>query len=185
MFRPLILATLASSALASAALASPAAAQETPREKINMVIIYGDDKCPESKGDEITVCARKAESERYRIPAPLREGPKGPQSETWNSRVIAYERMSASGTQSCSAAGAGGWTGCAGQFIKDAYAEKKASTDVNFSKMIDAERQKRAAVVDATAAQQQAEVEQAEKAYIERRQKQAEEDEAKAKAAAK
>ena len=180
MFRPLILA-----AMASSAMVTPAAAQDAPREKVNMVIIYGDDKCPESKGDEITVCARKAESERYRIPAPLREGPKGPQSETWNSRVIAYERMSASGTQSCSAAGAGGWTGCAGQFIKDAYAEKKASTDVNFSKMIDAERQKRAAVVDATAAQQQAEVEQAEKAYIERRQKQAEEDEAKAKATAK
>ncbi len=180
MFRPLILATLAGAAFASA---SPAAAQ-APNEKINMVIIYGDDKCPESKGDEINVCARKAESERYRIPAPFRDGPKGPQSETWNNRVIAYERMSASGTQSCSPTGAGGWTGCSGQFIKDFYAEKKANADVSFSKMIGEERAKRAAQVDSTAAEQQAEVEQAEKAYIERRQKQAEEDEAKAKEAA-
>lgn len=186
MFRPLILSSMMVSAAfgiasAGSALAAPAPA---PAEKVNMVIIYGEDKCPVSKGDEITVCARKAESERYRIPEPFRDNPKGPQNEAWTNRVVAYERVSASGSQSCSAAGGGGWTGCAGQFIKDAYAEKKASTDVQFSKMIASEREKRQATIDEEAAKTQSDVEDAERAYEARKQKQAEED-AKAKAAAR
>jgi hypothetical protein len=57
---------------------------------------------------------------------------------------MAYERIGATGTQSCSPVGAGGWTGCAGQFINNYYAEKKQQTDVHFSQMIEAEREKRA-----------------------------------------
>lgn len=143
-------------------------------ERMNMVIIYGDDKCPESK-DTITVCARKAESERYRIPAPFRDGPKGPQNEAWNNRVMAYERIGATGTQSCSPVGAGGWTGCAGQFINNYYAEKKQQTDVHFSQMIEAERAKRAASVDTVAARQQADVEEQEREIDARKKKEAEE----------
>jgi len=162
MYRPLILAALASFAAAGSAHAAAPAGNE----KVNMVIIYGEDECPKPKGDEITVCARKAESERYRIPEPLRDRPSGPQSETWNSRVLAYEKLSASGAQSCSATGAGGWTGCATQFIHDAYAEKKAAPEgVQFSRMIEAEREKRAATLDAEAAQTQGDVEAAERAY--------------------
>lgn len=52
--------------------ALPAAAQEDSLgagdEKVNQLIIYGDDPCPASASGEITVCARKAEAERYRIP---------------------------------------------------------------------------------------------------------------------
>jgi hypothetical protein len=178
MFRPLLAATiLACGCAASPAMAAPERA--TP-EKVNMVIIYGEDKCPEPKGKEITVCARKAESERYRIPEPLREAKRGPENESWNQRVIAYEKISATGAQSCSASGAGGWTGCASKFINDAYAEKKASSDVQFSKMIEAERQKRAAAVDAEADKTQRDVEAEERAYLARKAKLAEE-EAKAK----
>jgi hypothetical protein len=132
--------------------------------RMNMVIVYGNDACPESKGDEITVCARKGEGERYRIPEPLR-GSASPQNEAWTNRVLAYESVGASGTQSCSATGPGGWTGCASKFINNAYAEKKQTTDVHFSDMIAKEREKRAAVVDATAADTQARVETEEKAY--------------------
>jgi hypothetical protein len=68
--RPLIAAIPLALGLA---LAGPAVAQDTaPEPKMNMVIIYGDDKCPESSDDTITVCARKGEGERYRIPEPLR-----------------------------------------------------------------------------------------------------------------
>ena len=178
MFRPLIAAALVGITTvgittAGPAMAAPAAA---PAEKVNMVIIYGEDKFPVSKPDEITVCARKDEAERYRIPAPFRDNPKGPQNEAWTKRVVAYERVSASGSQSCSPQGAGGWTGCAGQFIKDAYAEKKQSSDVQFSKMIEAEREKRQAVIDEEAAKTQSDVEDAERAYEARKKKQAEED---------
>jgi hypothetical protein len=140
-------------------------------DRMNLVIVYGSDSCPASSGDEITVCARKPESERYRIPETLREHT-SPQNEAWTNRVTAYEHVGAAGTQSCSATGAGGWTGCANQFVNNAYAEKKAGTDVHFSEMVAQERAKREAVVDSNAAATQSRVEAAEKAY-EAQQKQA------------
>lgn len=130
---------------------------------MNLVIVYGQDACPASRGEEITVCARKPEGERYRIPEGLRDHP-SPQNEAWTNRVSSYERVGASGTQSCSATGAGGWTGCMQNFIGNAYAEKKQSTDTHFSEMVAQERQKRAATIDADAAATQARVEAAEKA---------------------
>jgi len=170
---------------ASAAVAmfaqSPVAVAQSANEKVNMVIIYGDDKCPESVADEITVCARKDEGERYRIPEPFR-GSQSSQNEAWTNKVLAYEKVTASGTQSCSAAGAGGWTGCAGQFIHNAYAEKKAATDVNFSKMIADARAKREAATDADAADTQARVEAAEKDYDARQRAKADKAEAEAEA---
>ncbi len=145
--------------------AAPASAQATDdtADNMNLVIVYGNDSCPASKGKEITVCARKPESERYRIPEGLRDHP-SPQNEAWTNRVTAYERVGAAGTQSCSATGAGGWTGCFKNFVGNAYAEKKDVTDTHFSEMVDKERQKRAATVDAEAAATQAQVEAAEKA---------------------
>ena len=142
---------------------NPAAADNADR--VNMVIIFGNDACPApADAGTITVCARKPESERYRIPAPFRNTPSR-QDESWTSRVTAYESVGATGTQSCSAVGAGGWTGCEAQLIHNAYAEKKASSDVQFSKMIEAERQKRLSTIDADAAKTQADVEKAEKDY--------------------
>ena len=145
--------------------AAPAAAQAAGDDanNMNLVIVYGNDACPASKGEEITVCARKPESERYRIPEGLRDHP-SPQNESWTNRVNSYESVGAAGTQSCSATGAGGWTGCMHNFIANAYAEKKDSTDTHFSEMVDKERAKREATVDAQAAATQAKVEAAEKA---------------------
>lgn len=153
-------ATVASAALA----ADPAPAAAGGGERVNTIIVYGNDPCPASKGDEITVCARKAEAERYRIPAPLRETPSS-RSEAWNERVLAYETVGRTGTNSCSPVGPGGVNGCTQKLIDAAYAEKKAASDVNFAKMIEEERAKRAATVDADAAATQARVEAAEKDY--------------------
>jgi len=157
--------SLAAPAAAQAAASAPAdsAADADSANNMNLVIVYGNDSCPSSKGEEITVCARKPESERYRIPEGLRDHP-SPQNESWTNRVSSYERVGAAGTQSCSATGAGGWTGCMHNFVANAYAEKKDSTDTHFSEMVAQERARREATIDADAAKTQAAVEAAEKA---------------------
>ena len=128
-----------------AATASPAAAQDLTApggERVNAIIIYGNDPCPVGQGDEITVCARKPESERYRIPAPLRE-PSSTRSEAWNEKVLAYETVGRTGTNSCSPVGPGGSLGCTQKLIDRAYAERTQSTDVGFTQMIQDERARR------------------------------------------
>lgn len=171
--RIIFAAVLAGAGLAGSAMPALAQAAGGSGEKMNMVIVYGDDACPQSKDGEITVCARKGEGERYRIPESLR-GSASPQDRAWTDRVTAYEMVGRSGTQSCSPTGPGGWTGCATRFIDNAYAERKEATDVRFSEMIAKEREKRAAEVDADAAATQARVEQAEKEYDARRRAQEE-----------
>ncbi|PLK27174.1 hypothetical protein [Novosphingobium sp. TH158] len=150
-------------ALSLAVLAGsvPALAQDNPNEKVNAVIVYGDDECPKPVGDEITICARKEEKERFRIPKGLRETPSAT-SESWNSRVLAYERVGKTGTMSCTPTGAGGWTGCSQRLIDQAYAEKQGE-DMSFAKIIEEERAKRTATIDADAAATQARVEALEK----------------------
>lgn len=160
---PLLLATLASLSVPAWA-AEPADVPAGGGERVNTIIVYGSDPCPASAGDEITVCARKAEAERFRIPAPLREIPSA-RSEAWNQRVVAYEMVGRTGTNSCSPVGPGGALGCTQRLIDAAYAEKKGASDVNFAKMIAEERAKRAGTTDADAAATQARVEQAEKDY--------------------
>jgi hypothetical protein len=56
-----------------AGMASPAMAQGADGSRVNMIIVFGDDKCPDTSDKEIVVCARKDEGERYRIPAALRD----------------------------------------------------------------------------------------------------------------
>lgn len=166
--RPIFVAS--ASFFAVLALGGPALAQDAPEPKVNQLIIYGDDKCPVAEGDDtITVCARKAEAERYRIPSALRESA-SPQNEAWTNRVMAYERVGRTGTMSCTPVGAGGWTGCSGKLIEAAYAEKKGAPDVKFSELIAEERARRLSTIDKDAAETQARVEALEK-EIEARQK--------------
>jgi hypothetical protein len=142
---------LSLSLLASAA---PAFAQgltgpQPGDEKINQLIIYGDDVCPQSNSDEIVVCARLAEADRYRIPKKLRDVENTPVKEAWTNRVLAYESVAASGTLSCSAIGAGGFTGCGLKDIDSAYAEKSQDIGLAFGRLIAAERNKRLSGIDA------------------------------------
>ena len=140
--------SISSLAFLSAALtlAVPAAAQGVD-EKVNQLIVYGDDPCPQSSDNEITVCARKDEGERYRIPETLRET-FSPQNDAWNNRVLAYETVGAYGTMSCSPVGAGGMTGCVNRLIDTAYAEKKQDPNIRFSQLIAEERARRLASID-------------------------------------
>jgi hypothetical protein len=118
-------------------------------EKINQLIIYGDDPCPQSKGEEIVVCARLAEEERYRIPTKLRGVEVDVTKQAWTQKVLAYENVAATGTMSCSAAGAGGFTGCGLKDINEAYGEKGQSVGLAFGRLIAAEREKRLSGIDA------------------------------------
>lgn len=152
--------TIAASAVLAAGLlaAAPAAAQGVPEPKVNQLIIYGDDRCPESTDGEIVVCARKDEGERFRIPDGLRTS-SSPSNDAWTNRVTAYEMVGRSGSMSCSPSGAGGWTGCAGRLIDAAYAEKKTDPSLRFGELIAAERAKRLATIDADADETQKRVE--------------------------
>lgn len=138
-------------------LALPAIAQDVPAaqagdEKINQLIVYGDDECPVSKGDEIVVCARMDEADRFRIPSNLRGDPNDPRNQATSERIKAYEYVGASGTMSCSPSGAGGFTGCGLKEIDRAYAEKAQDPGITFGRLIAAERAKRMAGIDAEAA---------------------------------
>ena len=148
-------------------LAHPAAAQEGPSDRFNTVIIYGDDACPESTDDTITVCARMDEGERYRIPPNLRES-NNPSNNSWTDRVRSFEQVGKFGQQSCTAVGAGGDLGCTMEMIEAAYAEKENGQDVRFSQLIDEARQERLSTIDADAAATQRRVEMIEREYMDR-----------------
>jgi hypothetical protein len=135
-------------------LSAPAAqAQDTggTDPKINTVILFGDDQCPESTDDQINVCAILVEADRYRIPPALRSDPNDPKNESWTNRVIGYQYVGREGTMSCSASGAGGFTGCGLKEIDKAYAEKAKDPGLAFGLMIAEERRKRLAGIDAEA----------------------------------
>lgn len=160
---------LAAALIATAAIpfAAPAAAQDDGGDKVNMVIVYGDDECPAPADGEITVCARKAENERYRIPDNLRTSD-SPENTAWTQRVESYEMVGAFGALSCSPAGAGGFLGCTQQMINDAYKDRAEGSNVRFSQLIEAARAERMSTIDADAAAEQSRVEQIEREYMER-----------------
>ncbi len=161
MLKRLIAAGFAVSVLG--AWAAPAAAQDRDY-RVNQLIVYGDDQCPPSTGDEITVCARKAESERYRIPEDLRSS-SDPANKAWTERVLAYETVGANGTNSCSPVGAGSEYGCTQKLLAAARGEQKESGTGRFSELISKARNERLSTVDQDAAEEQARVEELEKEH--------------------
>lgn len=98
--------------------APPAAAQQPQAdENIRRVIVYGDDPCPRGGPNEVVVCARRPDNERYRIPEQLRE--QGQESEeSWATRAESIEYLGDTGTMSCSPVGPGGHTGCVEQALR-------------------------------------------------------------------
>jgi hypothetical protein len=122
-----LIVTLAVTAvLAGSAIATEPAATGTPPEKLSALTVYGDDPCPRSSSDEIVVCARMPESERYRVPKALRKQRKhDPASTAWGARVQALEYVGSTGRpNSCSPVGTFGQTGCQQQFLSQWRAER-------------------------------------------------------------
>jgi hypothetical protein len=120
--RPFLLASMA-------LLAAPAFAADPPASepnKITTLVVYGDDPCPRSNDEEIVVCAREPESERYRIPKRLRRGKPDAAQRSWGDRVQVLEMVGRQGTpNSCSPVGSNGQTGCVAQFLRQAREERE------------------------------------------------------------
>lgn len=143
---------------AAAMLAAPAAAQDQAPEaaaeaRVNQLIVYGEDACPPSTEDEIIVCARLPEQERFRIPRSLRERPNEPGSRSWYDRAIELSYVGRSGIGSCSPAGAGGFIGCQNQLIGQARAERAAEGDINWTRLVEEARRERGRRIDREAAE--------------------------------
>ena len=92
---------------------------------ISEIIVYGTDPCPRSTDDEVVVCARKPEGERYRIPERLRSSGTRQQRTSWANRAIAFETYGKTGINSCSPVGPAGFTGCSQQLINQAFKERE------------------------------------------------------------
>jgi|FEC22Drversion2_1045045.scaffolds.fasta_scaffold00207_44 hypothetical protein len=104
-------------AAASVAATLPALAQPG-NYRSRTVVVFGDDPCPTSSNpDEIIVCARRPEEERFRIPRELRDAERAASIARAdrvgeNRAALASGRDSATGIGSCSPVGPGGITGC-------------------------------------------------------------------------
>jgi hypothetical protein len=155
-------------ATATLALApAPAAAQDQPGDTVNTVFVYGEDECQASTPEDVIICVRFAEEERYRIPEALRQS-SDPENEPWASRVRAYETVGNFGALSCSPVGSGGELGCTAKMIEAAYRERATGSDVRAGELIAAARSERLETLDAEAAATQARVEELERQYLER-----------------
>lgn len=166
-----LIATLPAFALAFAAPSLSMAQGVGPAEglgdDVQTSIVYGDDAAPPCPDDVICVVARLPENDRYRIPESLRFST-DPENTSWASRVESLELVGRNGTLSCSTVGAGGFLGCTKQLIDRAFGEKRTGSAVRFSELIEAARADRLAAIDDEAAAEQERVEQIERAYIER-----------------
>ncbi|MDX3901487.1 MAG: hypothetical protein QHC40_13400 [Sphingobium sp.] len=117
---------LAAAILLLPLLPGAAPARAAPPNRIFNLIVYGDDPCPKGEGDEIVVCARKPESERYRIPKKLREKPAVSGGPGWGSQVATMENVQRQTLPgSCSAIGSNGFTGCTAKMLQQWFAERR------------------------------------------------------------
>lgn len=109
------------------ALPAPAAAQAQPN--IAEILVYGNDPCPRSTDDQVVVCARRPEAERYRIPPNMRQSGTPQQMQSWAVRSRSLETAGATGINSCSPVGPAGYTGCLSKLIKESQGERKQQAD--------------------------------------------------------
>jgi hypothetical protein len=108
-----------------------AIAQPASAERIQRVIVYGKDPCPRGSGDEIVVCARRPDSERYRIPQELRDDltTDDPESQSWAVQAQSLEYVGQAGIQSCSTVGPGGFTGCWEEMMRQARNDRRSNPE--------------------------------------------------------
>ena len=111
----LIFPLAATAVLAGAFAALPAPAAVQTGNRVSEIIVYGTDPCPRSTDDEVVVCARKPETERYRIPERFRSSGPRQTREAWSNKARALETVGATGINSCSPVGPAGFTGCLAQ----------------------------------------------------------------------
>jgi hypothetical protein len=111
-----------------AAMPVPATAQDSA-PNVAEIIVYGSDPCPRSTDDQVVVCARRPEAERYRIPPKMRPSGTPQQMQSWAVRSKNLETVGATGINSCSPVGPAGYTGCLTKVIQEAKGERKQTAD--------------------------------------------------------
>jgi hypothetical protein len=121
--------TLAATAAAAAGFAGLPAPAEAQQNSIAEIIVYGTDPCPRSTDDQIVVCRRVPESYRYRLPEAYRPGGTRQESDSWANKAKVIETVGATGINSCSPVGPGGYTGCLTRVIKEAREQRKQSAE--------------------------------------------------------
>jgi len=97
---------------------------DTSQPRVRSVIVFGTDPCPKSTSeDEIIVCARQPDEDRYRIPPALRNANTGVQTSPFvkdRSLMLGSGAGGAGGgIGSCSTVGPGGGTGCMQQELNN------------------------------------------------------------------
>jgi hypothetical protein len=136
--------------------AQGAAAQAVAEGRVNQLIVYGDDPCPPSTEEEITVCFREDEGNRFRIPQNLRDDPNDNANQAWGARATELQYVGRSGIGSCSPTGPGGMIGCYNDLVRRARAERAGRDSVNWDRLIDEARQERLGKIDQQAAEEDA-----------------------------
>lgn len=124
MRNPLIAAAFLSVIL-PVPFAAPALAQQADR----VLVIFGNDRCPtNASGEQIVVCSRRPEGERYRIPKEMRTPIViTPENQSWAAKANdTLNAGAASGIGSCSASGPGGNLGCWAQQMRAAKRQRQA-----------------------------------------------------------
>lgn len=116
------------------AAAPAAAAQPVDNDaKTISIVVYGNDPCPPGKNDEIVVCAREPESERYRIPKRFRgKKEQAAPGNAWGNKVQSADdasRTAAGIPNTCSAIGSGGQTGCYQHFVTQSAQARRQQKD--------------------------------------------------------
>lgn len=150
--------------LALGALSGPAIAQDEDTA-VNVVYITEDEACPPSTEDVITVCGIL--EDQYRIPPTLRQSG-DPANQSWAERVREFQSVGEFGINSCSPTGSGGLTGCTQELIEAAYREREEGDAARFGQLIAEAREERLSTIDEDAAAEQERVEQIEREYMER-----------------
>ena len=138
-----------------AGVPAPEAAQAAPTTNVddipvNQLIVYGNDPCPSTE-EEITICVRLDEGDRFRIPENLRENPNDPDNQSWTNRAIELSYVGRTGIGSCTPVGPGGTSGCFNQIVQQARAERAGSEEVNWNRLVEEARQERLSRIDAAA----------------------------------
>lgn len=113
----MLLPLLATAAAASVLASQPAEAQARDQQ-VTRIVVFGEDPCPRSTDDNVVVCARKPDSERYRIPEELRETGTRQESQSWAANARYLETVNETGIQQCSPVGPAGQIGCLDKLIK-------------------------------------------------------------------
>lgn len=115
---------LAAAMLLAALATAPAGAEVTqgaPASRLSTLVVYGNDPCPKSSEDEVVVCARQPESERYRIPRKLRKQEyNAARDGSWAGTAKVLENVNQQGIpNSCNPIGSFGQSGCFQKFLQE------------------------------------------------------------------